>query len=73
MFNINDKFYQDICTPYKTEVNTDISLTDRKDYIYNNDDTQCQPNCYFSGYSIESEYMSCECSVNQIKSIKKIV
>ena len=35
MFNINDKFYQDIYTPYKTEVNTDISLTDRKDYIYN--------------------------------------
>ena len=24
MFNINDKFYQDICTPYKTEDSTDI-------------------------------------------------
>ena len=39
MFDINDRFYQDICTPYKTEDNTDILLSDRIDYIYNNEDT----------------------------------
>ena len=73
MFNINDRFYQDICTPYKSIGNTDISLSDRKDYIYNNDDTLCQPNCQFSGYSLESEYMSCECNANQVKAVKKEV
>ena len=72
MFNLSDKFYQDICTPYKSEDNTDILLSDRKNYIYNNDDTRCQPNCYFSEYSIESEYMSCICSVNGRNSITKI-
>ena len=35
MFNLSDKFYQDICTPYKTEGNIDITLTDRKDYKLN--------------------------------------
>ena len=52
MFNINDPFYQDICTPFDSPDGTDILLSDRIDYIYNNDDTQYQPNCYFSGYSI---------------------
>ncbi|MBQ4229951.1 MAG: DUF2764 family protein, partial [Salinivirgaceae bacterium] len=42
---VNDKFYQDICTPYKTKNSTDILLTDRIDYIYNNEDTKCQINC----------------------------
>ena len=64
MFNINDKFYQDICTPYKTENSTDILLSDRIDYIYNNEDTQCQINCQFSEYLLDTQYIQCECSVN---------
>ena len=69
MFNINDKFYQDICTPYKTENSTDILLTDRIDYIYNNDDSQCQTNCQFSEYLLDTQYISCECSLDG-KSLK---
>ena len=33
MFDINDPFYQDICTPYKYANNTDITLPDRKNEI----------------------------------------
>ena len=65
MFNINDKFYQDICTPYKTENSTDILLTDRIDYIYNNEDTKCQINCQFSEYLLDTQYIQCECSANE--------
>ena len=65
MFNINDPFYQDICTPYDSQSGTDILLVDRINYIYNNDDTQCQPNCHFFYYSIESHYMQCTCSTNK--------
>ena len=64
MFDINDPFYQDTCTPYTTLNDTDILLSDRIDYIYNNKDTKCQANCQFSGYSIKSKYMLCNCSVN---------
>ena len=65
MFNINDPFYQDICTTFDSSSGTDMLLTDRINYIYNNDDTQRQPNCQFSFYSIESKYLNCSCSTNE--------
>ena len=61
MFNIEDPFYQDICIPYSSTNNTDMLLSDRKDYIYNNKDTQCQPSCQFSSYLLNSSYMKCSC------------
>ena len=64
MFNINDPFYQDICTPFDSPNGTDILLIDRINYIYNNDDTQCQSNCFFSNYYVESEYIQCSCSTD---------
>ena len=65
MFNINDPFYQDICTTFDSSDGTDILLTDRINYIYNNEDTQCQQNCQLSFYSIESKYMNCSCHINE--------
>ena len=65
MFNINDKFYTDICTPYKSERKTDVLLIDRIDYIYNNNDTLCQSNCEFSSYFLGSEYINCTCKISE--------
>ena len=65
MFDINDAFYQDICTPFDSENGTDILLSDRINYIYDNENTQCQPNCQFSYYSVESKYMNCSCSTSE--------
>ena len=64
MFDKNDKFYNDICTPYKTTVESDILLSDRLDYIYNNEDTQCQGNCEFSDYFLGSRFINCKCNVD---------
>ena len=61
MFDINDKFYQDICSPYKSSVDSDVLLTDRIDYIYNNEDSQCQGNCEFTNYALNSRYINCTC------------
>ena len=61
MFDINDPFYQDMCIPYNHENNTDIILSDRKNYIYNNKDSQCQSNCQFSSYLKNSLYLNCTC------------
>ena len=63
MLNINDPFYQDICTPYESSNNTDIILSDRINYIYNNEDSQCQSNCIFSSYLLNSLYLNCTCEV----------
>ena len=64
IFNINDPFYQDICTPFNSN-GTDILLIDRIDYIYFNEDTKCQSNCQYNKYSMESKYLTCSCSVNE--------
>ena len=67
ILDINDPFYQDICSPYKSDNNTDILLSDRIDYIYNNKDSQCQSNCKFSSYLLNSLYLNCTCDVTENK------
>ena len=62
MFNINDQFYHDVCIPYNYDNDVDILLSDRINYIYNNKDAQCQPNCQFSSYLSNSLYMNCTCN-----------
>ena len=62
IFDINDSFYNDICIPFDSDRDTDILLCDRIDSIYYNEDTQCQPNCKMSMYSVESQYLECICS-----------
>jgi len=49
LFDPNGSFYQDICTPYKSENGTDILLSDRRKDFYDNE-TMCQPNCHYSSY-----------------------
>ena len=63
LFNINDSFYNDICTPYESDSGTDILLSDRKNYFYNNNDTTCQSNCEYSEYSTDTQYLKCQCNV----------
>ena len=65
LFNINDPFYQDVCTPFDSPNGTDMLLTDRIDYIYYNEDTKCQSNCLYTQYTMESKYISCSCSINE--------
>ena len=61
VFDINSEFYNDICIPYKTPQGTDIILSDRINYYFNNEETQCQSNCRFSEYSLEKHFLKCEC------------
>ena len=63
LFNINDPFYQDICTKYKSKDGTDVLLSDRKNYYYNNQDIICQSNCSYSSFLIEKQIMKCQCNI----------
>ena len=65
LFNINDKFYQDICTPYKSSNNTDVLLADRINDYYNNNETQCQSGCSFANYSFETQNLKCYCHIEK--------
>ena len=64
LFDINSKFYTDFCTPYTSLDGTDVLLSDRVNYIFNNQETQCQPNCKFSDYSFETQALKCDCNVS---------
>ena len=65
VFNLNDPFYQDFCTKYTTEDGTDMTLADRKKYIYEKimNEVQCQQNCEFSSYNPDNRYLECSCKV----------
>ena len=63
LFDKNDKFYKDICTPYKSEDGTDILLADRYNDIYTKNQLTCQANCEYSDYSSKSQYLKCECNI----------
>ena len=62
LFDKNDKFYHDICTPYKSVDGTDVILLDRLN-IYEQNKLECQENCEYSEYLPKSKYLKCECNV----------
>ena len=65
-FNINDKFYREICTPYTSENGTDVLLDDREEFIYNSivNETLCPENCEYSAYMLDKKYLKCDCDIN---------
>ena len=65
-FDLNDKFYREICTQYESENGTDVLLDAREEYYYSPivNETSCQGNCHYSAYSLDSKYLICECEVN---------
>ena len=63
LLNIEDSFYEDICTKYKSENGTDVLLIDRKNYFYDND-LSCQNNCKYSSYSNNIKFLKCKCEID---------
>ena len=65
LFNSNDSFYNDICSPYTSENGIDIPILDRQNEIYNNmkDYTICQNNCTFLYYNSTNKKSKCDCKV----------
>ena len=65
-FDINDKFYREICTQYDSENGTDVLLDAREEYYYSPivNETSCQENCHYSSYSLDTKYLTCECETN---------
>ena len=69
LFDLNDGFYKDICTPYTSINNTDVLLQDRKTDIYDNygNLTICQENCHLESYNNHSKMVSCSCEIQSNK------
>ena len=65
-FDLNDKFYREICTPYTSENGTDVLLDDREEFIYSTlvNASLCPSGCDYSEYSLDNKYIKCECGTN---------
>ena len=65
LFNLNDSFYNDICTTYTTENGTDLTLSDRKKLIFdqNGNISMCQEGCSFQSYNCTTKKVKCDCSI----------
>ena len=63
LFDKNNKFYKDICTPYKSEDGTDIILADRNNDFFAKHEIICQTNCEYSSYNSDISFVKCECNV----------
>ena len=67
VFNINSPFYTDFCTPFTTEEGTDMTLADRKKYVYEAimNEVNCQGNCDFSSFDSNKRFLECSCKVEE--------
>jgi hypothetical protein len=63
IFDPNDIFYNDICTPFTSENNTDLLLTDRKKAYFDENLTYCQSGCTYKNVIVESQKVQCECPI----------
>ena len=74
LFDIEDSFYNDICSTYTSINGTDVTLTDRINIIYNNNAnvSLCQENCIFQYYNLSNKKISCYCSVQTKDTITDI-
>ena len=64
LYDINNDFYQDICTSFTSENGTDILLSDRKSDFYENV-SLCENGCEYKGYDLNKKRVKCECSVKE--------
>ena len=75
IFNINDSFYNDICSTYTAQNGADMTLSDRKTYIYDNINSvsfSCQEDCEFISYDCETQKVNCDCHVQISETINDI-
>ena len=64
LFNPNDKFYKDICSPFSSDNNTDVLLIDRKkDYF--KIISFCEENCTYKSYDYINNKVQCECEIKK--------
>ena len=74
LFDLNDSFYTDMCTPYTSENGTDITLNDRKNYIYGQaaNLSFCQTGCQFRSYNATTNRVKCHCNTD-VENIKTML
>ena len=58
LFDSNDDFYNDICTPYTSENGTDLTIQLRQNQLYT---SLCQEYCEYDYYNVTNNKVHCNC------------
>ena len=74
LFDLDDNFYNDICSTYTSDNGTDLTLADRKNIIYDNNGniSMCQESCIFQYYNLTTKKSECDCAVQTNETIINI-
>ena len=65
LFNSNDEFYNDICSPFNSLDGTDVTLNDRKKDFYISNISLCEYNCEYEEFDIETSRVKCNCNIKK--------
>ena len=65
IFNPEDSFYNDICSTYNSQNNTDVIIKDRKNDFYNPNLFLCEDTCEYKSFDINASKVNCKCNVKQ--------
>jgi hypothetical protein len=74
LFDLNDSFYNDICSTYTADNGADMIIKDRKEIIFdkNTNIYLCQKDCTFMRYNKEYKRAQCECNIQKKEKITDI-
>ena len=62
IFNINEKFYSDLCIPYMDKkFNADLTIGKRQSVYYYINSNLCEKNCEYIGFDIDKFKSICSC------------
>ena len=67
IFNPDDDFYTDLCTPYTNEYGTDVPMSKRKSDYYQSVDF-CENDCSYVSFDAKNYRVNCSCSVKSTMS-----
>ena len=71
IFDLEDDFYNDVCSPYTAQNGADMVLSSRKDLVYDKlkDNYYCQDGCELGSFNTETSKAECNCQVQKTETI----
>ena len=71
IFDLEDDFYNDVCTPYTAGNGADMVLSSRKDLVYDKlkDNYYCQEGCNLGSFHTKTSKAECHCQVQKTATI----
>ena len=74
VFDLNDEFYNDICSTYTAPNGADMALSSRKNIIYDSvkDIYFCQEGCELESFDTDSSKAHCSCQVQETETVTDV-